>query len=174
MFFSEILSKNFKHIRSTYNFSISELSEFLDLNTTSVVGGIETNRGLPSLSLLIRFALKFGLSTDWLIGFSDIVYTSESISVAEKDLEDQLREHDLPILSLRTLLIDDRWKNPAIRGKNFSLGVRANIVVLANWIIFQSQNPKLNNKNKQRLADFEKLILNQTGLPLFDVEKKEF
>ena len=79
MLFSEKITANFKKTRLAYDFSIKNISDLLDLKTTSVIGNIETSKGTPSLNLLIKFALTFGVSIDWLLGFSDIIFTPASV-----------------------------------------------------------------------------------------------
>ena len=50
MLFSEKITANFKKTRLAYDFSIKNISDLLDLKTTSVIGNIETSKGTPSLN----------------------------------------------------------------------------------------------------------------------------
>ena len=166
MLFSEKITANFKKTRLAYDFSIKNISDLIDLKTTSVIGNIETCKGTPSLSLLVKFAITFGVSVDWLLGFSDIVFTPSSVSTAEKDLEARLSNTDAS-MSLRILLSDDNWKDPDIRQQHYSLAVRANIVALSNWVL---QNPKPDLKNKLRYNSLENLVIIQSTNPIFNIE----
>lgn len=174
LFFSENLNKRFKHTRSTYDFSIGELSSTLELKTTSVIGNIETKKGLPSLQVLTKFAIHFGISFDWLFGLSDIVYTPESISTAEKFLVETLTANKANVPSLE---LNDKWLDPIMREQNYSLAVRGNIIFLAHWIISQNQPSAVigvrgKKKCNQRYENFNKLINLHTKYPIYDIEQK--
>lgn len=167
MLFSEKITANFKKTRLAYDFSIKNISDLLDLKTTSVIGNIETHKGTPSLNLVIKFALTFGVSIDWLLGFSDTIFTPASVSIAEKDLEDRLSNTDFS-LALHMLLTNyDKWRDPDTRQQHYSLAVRSNIVTLSNWIL---QNPKPDLKNKLRYNSLENLVKIQSTNPIFNIE----
>lgn len=167
MLFSEKITANFKKTRLAYDFSIKNISDLLDLKTTSVIGNIETNKGTPSLNLLIKFALTFGVSIDWLLGFSDIIFTPASVSAAEKHLENRLTNADTS-LALHMLLNNyDKWQDPTTRQQHYSLAVRANIIALSNWVL---QNPKPDLKNKLRYNTLENLVKLQSANPIFNIE----
>lgn len=169
MLFSEKITANFKKTRLAYDFSIKNISDLIDLKTTSVIGNIETSKGTPSLNLLIKFALTFGVSIDWLLGFSDIIFTPASVSVAEKNLENRLSNADTS-LALHMLLNNyDKWQDPNIRQQHYSLAVRANIVALSNWVL---QNPKPDLKNKLRYNTLENLVKVQSTNPIFNIENE--
>lgn len=116
---------------------------------------------------MIKFALTFGVSIDWLLGFSDTIFTPASVSIAEKDLEDRLSNTDSS-LALHMLLTNyDKWRDPDTRQQHYSLAVRSNIVTLSNWIL---QNPKPDLKNKLRYNSLENLVKIQSTNPIFNIE----
>lgn len=169
MLFSEKIAANFKKTRLAYDFSIKNISDLLDLKTTSVIGNIETHKGNPSLNLLIKFALTFGVSIDWLLGFSDIIFTPASVSVAEKDLENRLSNTDTSLALYMLLNNYDKWQDPNSRQQHYSLAVRANIIALSNWVL---QNPKPDLKNKLRYNTLENLVKVQSTNPIFNIENE--
>ena len=169
MLFSEIITANFKKTRLAYDFSIRNISDLLELKTTSVIGNIETLKGTPSLQLLVKFALRFGVSVDWLLGISNTIFTPDSVAAAERNLEERLSRLESPLLALRMLLQDDNWQDPSIRQNHYSLAVRGNIVTLSNWVIcLQDSKPDL--KNKLRYNSLENLVKIQSTNPIFNIE----
>lgn len=166
MFFSEKITANFKKTRLAYDFSIKNVSDLMGLRTTSVIGNIETHKGNASLNLLLKFAVTFGVSVDWLLGFSDTIFTPGSVSIAEQELEKRLSISDSSF-ALRMLLNDDNWRDPNIRKQHYSLAVRTNIVALSNWVL---QNPKPDLKNKLRYNSLENLVKIQSTNPIFNIE----
>jgi len=71
-------------LRSAYDISMNELTTFLFLKNISSVAAYESGKTYPSYEILLKIALFFGVSVDWLIGFSDIPYTDASIAAGYK------------------------------------------------------------------------------------------
>ncbi len=129
-FFTNI-SENFKIIRTSHNLSISEISTLLGLKTKSVIGNIETSKGLPSLNLLFNTSSKFAVSIDWLLNLSSIPYTEESVSFAEKVLFETIDDIDRAKITNTMFSANfPLYLDSTSRKENYSLSVRANIVFL--------------------------------------------
>ena len=54
------------------------------MKNISSVAAYESGKTYPSYEILLKIALFFGVSVDWLIGFSDIPYTDASIAAGYK------------------------------------------------------------------------------------------
>lgn len=66
-----IFSKRIKELRKESNFTQQELAEKLEL-TNSTVSDWETGRSEPDLETLTKLAKLFSVTTDYLLGLSEI------------------------------------------------------------------------------------------------------
>ena len=66
-----IFSKRIKELRKENNFTQQELAEKLEL-TNSTVSDWETGRSEPDLETLTKLAKLFSVTTDYLLGLSEI------------------------------------------------------------------------------------------------------
>ncbi|MDY6345465.1 MAG: hypothetical protein SPL36_01620 [Succiniclasticum sp.] len=73
-----------KTLRESYDVSMNELTSFLFLKNISSVAAYESGKTYPSYEILLKTALFFGVSVDWLVGLSDIPYTDASIAAGYK------------------------------------------------------------------------------------------
>lgn len=84
----EILKNGFASrlttLRKAYDVSMNEFTAFLFLKNISSVAAYESGKTYPSYEILLKTALFFGISVDWLVGFSDIPYTDASIAAGYK------------------------------------------------------------------------------------------
>lgn len=65
------LSKNLKYLRSQYNLGQKELAAALHCSVPAV-SSYETGRNEPNLNMLIAMARFYGVSTDFLLGLTDL------------------------------------------------------------------------------------------------------
>ena len=66
-----IFSKRIKELRKESNFTQQELAEKLEL-TNSTVSDWETGRSEPDLETLTKLSKLFSVTTDYLLGLSEI------------------------------------------------------------------------------------------------------
>ncbi len=71
-------------LRNAYDVSMNELTSFLFLKNISSVAAYESGKTYPSYEILLKTALFFGVSVDWLVGMSNIPYTDASIAAGYK------------------------------------------------------------------------------------------
>lgn len=73
-----------KTLRESYDVSMNELTSFLFLKNISSVAAYESGKTYPSYEILLKTALFFAVSVDWLVGLSAIPYTDASIAAGYK------------------------------------------------------------------------------------------
>lgn len=173
MIFSEKLVQNIKKLRTTYAFSIKNISDLLELKTTSAIGNIETYKGLPSAQLLFRLTEKFGISLDWLFGISQTPYTDSSIEAAENELENKIATNETAQTDMCELLQHSDWVNPDKRRKEYSLAVRANIVTLASWELLKSEETTKSAIDELRYNVLKGIVKSPSHSPVYDLEEKK-
>lgn len=137
-------SNNLKLLRQTYELSAAELSNRLGFKYGSTIIEFEKQKTTPSFSTFIELASFFGVTLDWLVGRSEIIYMEEAIEKSEArvtqriyEMAEELDGHSLadgfaPYLKQFFPEYYDCEK----RKVYYSLSVRANIVVLmeVGWL----------------------------------------
>lgn len=122
----DIFSERFTLLKTTYNLSYTELAELTGMkNKTTVNDWVKSKKSFPNEAVLVLISDLFGVSIDWLLGRIDFPYSNLIL----KSLE---TKHVLPILQMATLPIPTYYENETERIKNYSLGIRANILFLCN------------------------------------------
>ncbi|WP_346683193.1 helix-turn-helix domain-containing protein [Megasphaera stantonii] len=122
----DIFSERFTLLKTTYNLSYTELAELTGMkNKTTVNDWVKSKKSFPNEAVLVLIADLFGVSVDWLLGRIDFPYSNLIL----KSLE---TKHVIPILQMTALPIPTYYENETERIKNYSLGIRANIVFLCN------------------------------------------
>lgn len=132
-----------KAVRQAYGLSLAEIASILDVNARSTLFDWENNKKFPSVENLDSISTVFGISFDWLLGHSNILYTEDSVKFSEKAVDDEIRyisltEYPNPseAFSWNMLLWENfreyfEWES---RKEYYSLPVRANIAVLMRMI----------------------------------------
>jgi transcriptional regulator with XRE-family HTH domain len=83
-----MLGQRLAHLRVQYNYSQKDLSVHLRLKP-SIISSYENGTRFPSLSIVIRYAQLFHVSTDYILGLSDddsTVLDTSSISPKQATL----------------------------------------------------------------------------------------
>ena len=78
-----VLQQRLQLLRKTYDMSLDETSHVSVVFSRSTLHTWETGISIPAIDGLLVFAVKFGVSLDWLSGASDVPYTSQFIDFAE-------------------------------------------------------------------------------------------
>ena len=79
-----------KELRESHNVTMTELADILGMTSSAAISQFETGKSLPSYFTLLKIALFFGVSLEWLTGMSDIPYTEASITAAKKHLASRI------------------------------------------------------------------------------------
>lgn len=70
MFPKKIFAERLKKLRTDHNVSMQKLAEELELKNKGTIGQFETEKTAPSSETLIRIAVYFNVSLDYLVGRS--------------------------------------------------------------------------------------------------------
>lgn len=131
-------SNNLKILRQTYELSATELANRLGFKYGSTISEFEKGKNTPSFNTLISLADFFGVTIDWLVGRSSVIYTEATISESESLITQRthkmaeeldghcLTEESSPLWNILYPEYADLKK----RKIYYSLSVRANIAVL--------------------------------------------
>ena len=73
-------------MRLAYELSTKNLAQFLGIKSGSNITFLETGKQKLSLEVLELFCFSFGISVDWLMGYSSSPYNDEFLTLAEEEL----------------------------------------------------------------------------------------
>lgn len=143
------MSTRFKMLREIYQMTLDNLSSVASKRTPcfsisrAAIATWESEKKMPTLDKLKTYSAIFGISIDWLAEISNTPYTISSIQYGEQYLFNQYagswNEHanqvsgiNVPYLDLHEEFQKVKWDYIYLdsREKNFSLEVRANILVI--------------------------------------------
>ncbi len=185
-------SKNIFVLRKTYLFTLEEFAVLIGLKGRGSLGTLENAKNPPSFDTLLNIADVFGVSIDWLVGNSNIPYTHHSVKNAEDKFFDYVLRIDNK--NICKLTIKD-YLEPEYRMSNFSLGIRANILVLLRVLLlpklleqynceptfiekgisvfkpitYRETSPKV----LEWVNAFNLLLSRQVAIPIFDITKEQ-
>ena len=108
MVFENVFKTRLKELRESHNVTMTELADILGMTSSAAISQFETGKSLPSYFTLLKIALFFGVSLEWLTGLSDTPYTKASITAAQK----YLKQH-IHILNAEAVIKDviALWRN---------------------------------------------------------------
>lgn len=164
MFDATIPAKRFKLVRTTYGLSqeiLAEIALRVAPISKSALGYWETGKRTPTLDNLQIYSAIFGLSLDWIANVSNVQYTQDSLLYGENNFLEKFGNSStfsIHYLDENSEFYDCKWDYifPEQREKNYSLDVRANILVLLRLV---TTYPKINrlifkeNMDKEILGD---------------------
>jgi len=84
MYYNSLFPKRLKILRESHKVSMSEMSEFLFMQSSAAINQFERARSKPSVDTAVMISLFFGVSLEWVVGLSDIPYTPNSVQIANK------------------------------------------------------------------------------------------
>lgn len=146
-------SNKIKLLRTTYDLSLSELSTIISLKNHSSLYAWENQNSSPLFENMISLSTFFGVSLDWLAGYSQQIYTPDSVRAGERWIYEQLKQniiagkivsntgHEAYLQVLQDLSHQaylsydtgwDTWQKS--RRTVYALAVRANITVLLRMV----------------------------------------
>ena len=159
--FISIFSQRINTLRTSYNLSARDLSEILNLKSAANITFWEQGKTLPSFAILNNIVSFFGVSSDWLLGNSDVPYANDTLLKVEDSVLNY--EYELESSSVIRPLSNLQWipseyRNAELRQANYSLEVRGNLVFLLNNVcaFYQAALWEYELKNKGLI--YEKVV----------------
>lgn len=83
-------AKRFKMLRTSYKLTIIELSNLFKTISKTTIGSWEKETNIPSLNALQKIIVLFGVTADYLLGYTDEPYNETLISKIEASLTDTI------------------------------------------------------------------------------------
>ena len=84
MFVKELFAQRFSLLRNVYKFTYKDLGNVLGLNANTLTEWAVSKRNFPNPEKLVLIANLYGVSLDWLLGRTDIIYNNEVLSAVEE------------------------------------------------------------------------------------------
>ena len=151
MFVKELFAQRFSLLRNVYKFTYKDLGNVLGLNANTLTEWAVSKRNFPNPEKLVLIANLYGVSLDWLLGRTDIIYNNEVLSAVEE-------KNTLSILKRLYPTLPHVYENTLLRNKSYTFGVRANIITIAFSSMYSAMSLTL-GKDFYKQDDFEKQIL---------------
>ena len=123
----------------------------MGLNANTLTEWAVSKRNFPNPEKLVLIANLYGVSLDWLLGRTDIIYNNEVLSAVEE-------KNTLSILKRLYPTLPHVYENTLLRNKSYTFGVRANIITIAYSSMYSAMSLTL-GKDFYKQDDFEKQIL---------------
>lgn len=147
-------------MRLAYVLSTKNLAQFLGIKSGSNITFWETGKQKPSLEALELFCFSFGISVDWLMGYSYSPYNDEFLTLAEEELLSIPNPFNPSLLYLPHLKwIPNEYLDANLRKATYSFPVRANIIFLLHNYL--STSLEAIKTQEQLLGENRSTILDQ-------------
>lgn len=182
----EILQNSFSQkirmLRQLYCLTLKEEAELLGLKSGGNITAMESGKTKPSYDTMVKIQALYGISIDWIMGFSDIPYNSITIEIAlvqiKKKVIKMIKEGTIYPDFIVTL--EDYYH--AI--DKLTIENQFNLILLQNYIIHDQKigyenNKKLktmNNKviltlgkHKEYYENLDKIITENPQRPIYDL-----
>lgn len=142
--YRDIFPLRVKALQHAYGLSLSETAALLNVNARSMIFDWENKKKFPSVENLNMIGTIFGVTTDWLLGRSETIYSNESIKWSEEAIDKQLH-------SFWHFYLCEHHPEYAFEERRhlyYSLPVRANITILMRevrlpslyWSMYYAEN----------------------------------
>ncbi len=183
----DIFAERFTLLRTVHHQTYRDLGNVLNLNANTVTEWAVSRRNFPNPDKLVLIANLYAVSVDWLLGRTNILYNEEIMASIEDSmiLNFLASVYEIPV----------EYSNASIRGKHYSLAIRANIITLTFTSQYsavvqvlgkdffkkdnfeseiKSNSLKIRNAFIDKLVNqgnlVEKMLVRETTKPVFDVE----
>lgn len=124
-------------LRTLYGLTLNEVKDLLELKSGGNVSGLENRRVRPSYATLVKIQALYGISIDWMMGFSDTPYNSITIEIALaqsiKKVQQLIKDGKI-YPDFITNLKDYYDSYDRLKLEN-----RFNLILLQNYIIYDQQ-----------------------------------
>lgn len=175
-------SKRIRMLRQLYCLTLKEEAELLGLKSGGNITAMESGKTKPSYDTMVKIQALYGISIDWIMGFSDMPYNSITIEIAlvqiKKKVIKMIKEGTIYPDFIVTL--EDYYH--AI--DKLTIENQFNLILLQNYIIHDQKigyenNKKLktmNNKviltlgkHKEYYENLDKIITENPQRPIYDL-----
>ena len=186
----DIFAQRFTLLRNVYRLTYRDLGNFLGLNANTLTEWAVSHRNFPNPDKLVLIANLYGVSVDWLLGRTSIIYNHDVLAAIEQ-------KDTISLLKQIYLVLPKDYEDTDRRLANYEPGIRANIITLTYCSLYSALRFILGN-NFYKCDDFETqfdanrsaIILAQTrflsdqgnlvykmlnkdlAMPPFDIEKE--
>ena len=75
-------NKKIRMLRQLYDLTLKEEAELLGLKSGGNITAMESGKTKPSYETMVKIQALYGISIDWIMGYSDIPYNSITIEIA--------------------------------------------------------------------------------------------
>ena len=186
----DIFAQRFTLLRNVYRLTYRDLGNFLGLNANTLTEWAVSRRNFPNPDKLVLIANLYGVSVDWLLGRTSVIYNHDVFaSIEQKDT--------ISLLKQIYLVLPKDYEDTDRRLANYEPGIRANIVTLTYSSLYAALRFVLGD-NFYKRDDFKtlfeanrssimlaqtrflsnqgnlvsKLLKKELTMPPFDVEKE--
>lgn len=175
-------NKKIRMLRQLYDLTLKEEAELLGLKSGGNITAMESGKTKPSYETMVKIQALYGISIDWIMGYSDIPYNSITIEIA---LE-QIRKKVIRMIKEGTIYpdfivtLEDYYHSI----DKLTIENQFNLILLQNYIIHDQKigyenNKKLktiNNKvmlslgkHKEYYENLDKIITENPQRPIYDL-----
>ena len=122
-----------KELRNIHKLSMNDLAEMLDMKNGTGINQFEAGNSKPSMDMIIKYALLFGVSADWLLGLSSEPYTKDSIKAGKTAIEEKREFYKATdIIKETTEEFFKENKSRKTKQPKPSLNIEGNLIFLEN------------------------------------------
>lgn len=182
----EILQNSFSQkirmLRQLYCLTLKEEAELLGLKSGGNITAMESGKTKPSYDTMVKIQALYGISIDWIMGFSNMPYNSITIEIALV----QIKKKVIKMIKEGTIYPDfivtlEDYYNAIDK---LTIENQFNLILLQNYIIHDQKigyenNKKLktmNNKviltlgkHKEYYENLDKIITENPQQPIYDL-----
>lgn len=182
----EILQNSFSQkirmLRQLYCLTLKEEAELLGLKSGGNITAMESGKTKPSYDTMVKIQALYGISIDWIMGFSNMPYNSITIEIALV----QIKKKVIKMIKEGTIYPDfivtlEDYYNAIDK---LTIENQFNLILLQNYIIHDQKigyenNKKLktmNNKviltlgkHKEYYENLDKIITENPQRPIYDL-----
>lgn len=182
----KIIEKSFSQkiriLRHLYNLTLKEEAELLGLKSGGNITAMESGKTKPSYETMVRIQALYGISVDWLMGYSDRPYNSITIEIALTQIMKKVMKmvKEGAIYPDFIVTLEDYYHS----FDKLNIENRFNLILLQNYIIHDQKigyenNKKLktiNNKvilglgrHQEFYENLDKIITENPQQPIYDL-----
>lgn len=182
----EILQNSFSQkirmLRQLYCLTLKEEAELLGLKSGGNITAMESGKTKPSYDTMVKIQALYGISIDWIMGYSNMPYNSITIEIALV----QIKKKVIKMIKEGTIYPDfivtlEDYYNAIDK---LTIENQFNLILLQNYIIHDQKigyenNKKLktmNNKviltlgkHKEYYENLDKIITENPQRPIYDL-----
>lgn len=175
-------SKKIRMLRQLYCLTLKEEAELLGLKSGGNITAMESGKTKPSYDTMVKIQALYGISIDWIMGFSNMPYNSITIEIALV----QIKKKVIKMIKEGTIYPDfivtlEDYYNAIDK---LTIENQFNLILLQNYIIHDQKigyenNKKLktmNNKviltlgkHKEYYENLDKIITENPQRPIYDL-----